>query len=257
MKHFLFRILLTGHYGHFNVLTIVISFSLLLSGRGTTGIEVEAGVLLGLVGTAWDVGCALAAAAVVGAVLAGSIIPFGQLGKRCGELSGLLQVMAESNLVSRLYRQILSPYGVLHPYGLFAVMTTQRREVIVEGSNDGSVWLEYELPYKPNGHKRSRNLPWAILPPLHLPRLDWRLWFCPLQSAPQEWVLNLQQRLLKGDAAVLSLFHVVPFDHPPKYVRLDLYQFEFNSPDERKKSGSDWLRKKIGPYASATSAMHK
>src|SRR5215207_3561482 len=33
-------------------------------------------------------------------------------------------------------------------YGLFAVMTTTRPEIIVEGGSNGETWLPYEFPYK-------------------------------------------------------------------------------------------------------------
>ena len=36
---------------------------------------------------------------------------------------------------------IRNPIGRLIGYGLFAVMTTERHEIIVQGSNDGVHWL--------------------------------------------------------------------------------------------------------------------
>ena len=38
----------------------------------------------------------------------------------------------------------LSRYGITNTYGLFAVMTTTRPEIIIEGSSDGVTWLAYE-----------------------------------------------------------------------------------------------------------------
>ena len=43
----------------------------------------------------------------------------------------------------------------VNSYGLFAVMTTERPEIIVEGSDDGVEWKAYEFRYKP-GDVRSR-----------------------------------------------------------------------------------------------------
>jgi len=34
-----------------------------------------------------------------------------------------------------------APFEIVNAYGLFAVMTTTRPEIIVEGLNDGSTWL--------------------------------------------------------------------------------------------------------------------
>ena len=41
------------------------------------------------------------------------------------------------------------PLHIVSPYGLFAVMTTTRDEIVIEGSNDGVEWREYEFRYKP------------------------------------------------------------------------------------------------------------
>src|SRR5438132_1682821 len=66
----------------------------------------------------------------------------------------------------------LAPLHVVNTYGLFAVMTTERPEIIVEGSNDGQTWVEYEFRYKPGDVRQ----PPAWAAP-HQPRLDWQLWF--------------------------------------------------------------------------------
>src|SRR5207249_2822175 len=42
-----------------------------------------------------------------------------------------------------------SPLRSVNGYGLFAAMTTSRPEIIVQGSNDGQNWLEYEFKWKP------------------------------------------------------------------------------------------------------------
>src|SRR5262249_39539807 len=39
----------------------------------------------------------------------------------------------------------LAPLRIINTYGPFAVMTKQRREIIVEGSDDGEHWQEYEF----------------------------------------------------------------------------------------------------------------
>ena len=43
-----------------------------------------------------------------------------------------------------------SPFHLVNRYGLFAVMTTKRYEIIVEGSLDGIEWREYLCRYKPS-----------------------------------------------------------------------------------------------------------
>lgn len=69
----------------------------------------------------------------------------------------------------------VSPFRSINTYGLFAVMTTSRPEIIIEGSNDGELWKPYEFKYKPGDPNRR---PGFVAP--HQPRLDWQMWFAAL-----------------------------------------------------------------------------
>ena len=53
-----------------------------------------------------------------------------------------------------LYR-FLAPFRSSNGYGLFAVMTTSRPEIIVEGSEDGTRWRPYEFRWKPGDPLRT------------------------------------------------------------------------------------------------------
>src|SRR5204863_6542401 len=46
--------------------------------------------------------------------------------------------------------EIVRPFRSVNSYGLFAVMTTTRNEIVVEGSSDGLHWQPYEFRYKPS-----------------------------------------------------------------------------------------------------------
>jgi hypothetical protein len=48
----------------------------------------------------------------------------------------------------------LEPFHLVSGYGLFAVMTTTRPEIIVEGSDDGATWKAYEFKWKPGDPAR-------------------------------------------------------------------------------------------------------
>src|SRR6185503_2889460 len=72
----------------------------------------------------------------------------------------------------RIAMSWMAPFRIVNPYGLFAVMTTSRPEIIVEGSNDGRTWLAYEFKYKPGDVTRP---PGWVAP--YQPRLDWQMWF--------------------------------------------------------------------------------
>src|SRR5262249_16933832 len=114
----------------------------------------------------------------------------------------------------------LQPFRSTNGYGLFAVMTTERPEIIVEGSDDQTTWKSYEVRWKPGDPLRR---PRFVAP--HQPRLDWQMWFAALSSFEENpWFQNFLIRLLQGSPPVLRLLEKNPFpDRPPRYVRAVLY----------------------------------
>ncbi len=145
----------------------------------------------------------------------------------------------------RALDEAIAPLRSVNGYGLFAVMTTDRPEIVVQGSNDGVVWLTYEFKYMPSA--TGRPLSW-VAP--HQPRLDWQLWFAALgQWEDEPWFQDFLARLLEGSPDVLDLLALNPFpDGPPHYVRADLYRYRFSTPEERQKTGDWWVRRRLGPY---------
>ena len=141
---------------------------------------------------------------------------------------------------------IVSPFELCNSYGLFAVMTTKRSEIVFQGSNDGKIWLTYEFPNKP-GDDLKQAPPW-VAP--HMPRLDWRLWFAamvPLAENP--WIFSLVKQMLKGNLEVTKYFLVNPFPNtPPKYIRAFVYDYHFSTPEQKAATGNWWWRDKQGVY---------
>ena len=139
----------------------------------------------------------------------------------------------------------LSPFRSFNGYGLFAVMTTDRREIVVEGSNDGVNWRPYEFKYKP-GNLNQR--PEFVAP--HQPRLDWQMWFAALGNVRQNpWFLNFCERLLQGSPDVLDLLENNPFpNHPPRYIRAVFYDYQFTSAAGHRATGAWWKREFVGEY---------
>jgi hypothetical protein len=139
--------------------------------------------------------------------------------------------------------KIVSPFQVVNSYGLFAVMTTSRPEIIVEGSDDGDHWTPYEFRYKPGPLDRA---PRWVAP--FQPRLDWQMWFAALgnyRDRQNFWFLGFIARLLEGSPDVLGLLAKNPFpNHAPKYVRAMVYEYSFTSRGER----GWWQRKPLGTY---------
>jgi hypothetical protein len=141
--------------------------------------------------------------------------------------------------------QWLSPFRSLNSYGLFAVMTTTRDEIVVEGSQNGKEWLAYEFKYKPGDLKRR---PQFVAP--HQPRLDWQMWFAALSSVEQNpWLMNFCVRLLQGRQEVLRLVKTNPFaEAPPRYIRAMVYRYRFTDGKTRKRTGQWWERQLRGQY---------
>jgi predicted DCC family thiol-disulfide oxidoreductase YuxK len=144
----------------------------------------------------------------------------------------------------------VSRFGVSNLYGFFSVMTTDRREIILQGSRDGERWRDYELRYKPGDPQHCPR--WSIP---HQPRLDWQMWFAALGSPYRSpWLGDLLYRLLEGSEPVLDLFAENPFPaQPPAYVRGMLYRYRFSTPEERAATGACWARESLGSYTPVLS----
>jgi hypothetical protein len=138
----------------------------------------------------------------------------------------------------------LAPFRSINSYGLFAVMTTDRREIAIEGSRDGITWRPYEFAWKPD-HVAER--PDFATP--HMPRLDWQMWFAALGRCEQQrWFHELLTRILEGSSDVLSLFESNPFpEGPPRYLRTPLARYRF-APSSEWLHGKWWVSEPIGEY---------
>jgi lipase maturation factor 1 len=155
------------------------------------------------------------------------------------EFSGLRWMPAE------IVTGAIAPFEILNTYGLFAVMTTTRPEIIVEGSNDAQNWLPYEFNYKMGDLSRE---PRWVAP--HQPRLDWQMWFAALGNYRSDpWILQFMLRLLEGSPDVLQLMQNDPFHGtPPRYVRATTYLYLFTTPAEKRATGNWWKREEQGAY---------
>jgi predicted DCC family thiol-disulfide oxidoreductase YuxK len=145
---------------------------------------------------------------------------------------------------ARIVDRFVEPLRLVNSYGLFAVMTTQRDEIIIEGSYDGADWREYEFWYKPGD--LTRRPPWNIP---HQPRLDWQMWFAALDDPRRvTWFPRFLERLLRNEPSVTSLLKRNPFaGRPPRYLRAQFYDYTYASTGE-KAGGRWWDRRLLGGY---------
>ncbi len=146
---------------------------------------------------------------------------------------------------ARDLQRAFAPFECVNFYGLFAVMTTSRPEIEIEGSRDGQTWLPYEFRWKPGDTRRR---PAFVAP--HQPRLDWQMWFAALGSCEENpWLVRFMERLREGSPPVRQLLARDPFpDAPPRFVRAILFDYRFSSLSEQRTSGAWWRRQPLGLY---------
>lgn len=142
----------------------------------------------------------------------------------------------------------LEPFRIANQYGLFANMTHERYEIEFQGSNDGQNWTAYPFRYKPQDVTRAPGI-YAS----YQPRFEWNLWFASLGSwRKDQWVVNVEERLLRNSPDVLALFAGNPFaEAPPGKVRAVIWQYWFMDRATRSKEGAWWRRELLGEYAPA------
>jgi hypothetical protein len=226
----------TGNYGFFNLLSIALCLLLLDDGVLPERLRARIGLLPDsnpagrrLPWPRWLI------VPVASVIFIFTAVPFLE---NCGLVTDLPEPLIE-------LREGIESFHSFNRYGLFAVMTTRRPEIIVEGSNDGETWIAYEFKWKPGEVSRR---PGFTTP--HMPRLDWQMWFAALGNYQQSpWFMNFQIRLLQGSPEVLKLMEMNPFpDRPPRYVRAVLYEYYFTDSATRKETGAWWRREFRGPY---------
>jgi hypothetical protein len=226
-------IVLTGNYGFFNLLTLALCLTL-MDDRALRRMLPR-----GLV------------AFVDGRSLCPDRAPWE--GRVRTVLSVVLIGAASLGLVSGLLRFDGDPIAPLRPlrslndYGLFAVMTTDRPEIEIEGSHDGETWRAYRFRYKVGRMDRAPvwNTP-------HQPRLDWQMWFAALgEHRHNPFVSRLMARLAARDPSVLELVERDPFhgEPPPRFVRARRFQYRMTDWAERSAAGHYFHREPMGLYA--------
>ena len=221
-------IILTGNYGFFNLLTIALCLLLLddtvfARWLPTKGKKSKASIFVLKKMTLLKVG-------VMGLCIMLYVVP-------------LLTKNYPSIYV--YIAKAIRPFHIFNSYGLFAVMTTSRPEIIILGSNDRENWLPYEFKWKPGNVEK---VPEFVAP--HQPRLDWQMWFAALSNYKRNpWLIHFMTRLLQGSPAVIALLENNPFsDDPPKYIQAVVYDYRFTSSETRNLDNSWWIRNPLHPY---------
>lgn len=136
-------------------------------------------------------------------------------------------------------------YGIGNIYHVYPTMQTERQELIIQGSQDGKAWKNYEFKYKPGDPvRRPRfNVP-------HQPRLDWMIWFVPTQQRVQMfWFDKFMRRLHEGSPTVTELLSINPFPRQaPRFLRVLVYRYEFTDAATQRESETWWKTTYLGEF---------
>ena len=163
---------------------------------------------------------------------------------------GAFEPQEEWSSALRAISARLEVFRIVNGYGLFRIMTKDRKEIVIEGSVDGIDWKPYEFKWKPGNVMRA---PGWCEP--HQPRLDWQMWFAALGSYRQNpWFVQTIIALLHGKPPVIALFERNPFpESPPRFVRATFYRYRFTNAEEHRQTGAWWKREELGEYLPSVS----
>ncbi|MAO63577.1 MAG: hypothetical protein CL666_01110 [Balneola sp.] len=169
----------------------------------------------------------------------------------------IMSIKPTQNMLSKNQKMNFNynPLHLVNTYGAFGSVTKTRNEIIIEGTTDENIsedteWRSYEFKGKP-GDPSQR--PPQVSPGHY--RLDWQMWFAAMGSYQNNpWFITLLRKLLENDEATLKLLKNDPFSGTsPKYIRSRLYQYEFTSREEYKKTGNWWKRRLVEEYTRPVS----
>lgn len=137
---------------------------------------------------------------------------------------------------------------LVNTYGAFGSIGRTRDEIIIEGTDDDAItgateWRAYEFKCKPGDLARRP----CVVAPYHY-RLDWQIWFAAMSDYQRNpWLVHFVYKLLDNDRDALGLLANNPFpDRPPRYVRAELYRYQFTKPGDA--SGAWWVRSFVEEY---------
>jgi hypothetical protein len=163
-----------------------------------------------------------------------------------------LSIQPAVNLISlnQVMNASYDPLHLVNSYGAFGSVSKERFEIVIEGTNESAItpdtsWKEYDFKCKPGDPYRRP----CIVSPYHY-RLDWQMWFAAMSDyRSNPWILSLGAKLLENDQSVLGLLAHNPFPvHPPRYIRAQLFKYQFTSFVQRRKTGQWWQRTLVGEY---------
>ncbi|NDA25516.1 MAG: lipase maturation factor family protein [Verrucomicrobia bacterium] len=216
---------LTGNYAYFNLLTAALSLTLIENCYWPRRLRPEK-IPLPWTPIPWRHLCSLAAILQLSVAFPVLLATAGLTPRMALPLLGSVE-------------RIFAPWHLTSGYGLFAVMTVRRPELVLEHSRNGIDWQPLLFRYKAGPPDR---LPPQIAP--FQPRLDWQMWFAALSAERGQlpgWFAEFVKKLRAGSPAVTGLLAAGQSKlSPDGYLRIRLDQYRFTTPAERSATGHWW-----------------
>ena len=188
-------IIITGNYGFFNLLTIILCLPLLDDQTIPKSIRM---FFEPKNNENYPIGLPMRLQSAVGALVLFMFVWTGCYYLRLdlrGNRSNITGVSISPTDVTRSLIRSAGYSRSMNSYGLFRVMTTTRPEIIIEHSSDGENWTPYQFEYKPVALQMR---PRFFFP--HMPRLDWQMWFEALyieRLMDAQFSLSMYKRFLE------------------------------------------------------------
>ena len=250
-------IFVSGNYGFFNLLTIVLCISLFEEREAQNALSSSANFRMPL-----QRGRTLAlrvAQNFLFVVLFGWLIcsayyqyaVFRTDTQHLPETSWVFLQNREQREMPAPLMRLLQSYAaakIANPYALFGHIAKYRMEIEIWGSHDAASWKKYRFRVKPDEITRA---PIWYAP--HHWRLDHQFYYESFRlRAPQiaaqysfflgsRWLPNFARALFQNDAGVLSLLRQNPFaEKPSRYLRFAYLYYAFTNKTEHKATAAYW-----------------
>jgi len=188
-------IIITGNYGFFNLLTVLLCLSLLDDQTVPSSIRM---FFEPKNNENYRIGRSRRLQSAVGALVLFMLVWTGCYYLRLdlrGNRSNITGASISPSGVTRSMIRSARYSRSMNSYGLFRVMTTTRPEIIIAHSSDGENWTPYHFQYKPV----ALQMPPRFFFP-HMPRLDWQMWFEALyieRIMDAQFSLSMYKRFLE------------------------------------------------------------
>jgi len=222
-------IFISGNYAFFNMLTIVLSISLL---HVSINERESAGKVHGIIRYA-------AILALCGWLVSSvwyvqrTIFP----GRHyLHETSWILLENAEQQEVAAPLRALLQFYAASkasNPYALFGMIPKYRMEIAIEKSADGDIWQKHEFRIKPE----TLNRPPVWYAPHHW-RLDHQMYYESFRI--RDATLHEQYSFFLGARWMRNYLHKIFIAEGVKFIRLSYLYYSFTDNKELKATGNYW-----------------